>query len=259
MRYIMLAFLPGLKMDNKMSKEKLDKIAAIHIKPHAAHALDCKVLAHDMDKVLSFVRGPKVLELGYGEGIWTEKLIKIFGHSEVVDASSRLCAHARDKYGDKVICHESFFEQFEPSKDIKYSTIIATHILEHVANPVEILRRAKKWLAIDGRMLIIVPNAASIHRRLAVLMGIQGSVHDFSPRDKEVGHVRVYDLPTLESDIADAGFRIVYRRGLFLKILPNSMMIEFPDGLLKALVDISDELPPEWMANLAVVIEPLKS
>jgi hypothetical protein len=40
-------------------------------------------------------------------------------------------------------------------------------------------------------------------------------------------------------------------------MLPNGMMTEFPDSLLKALVDISDTMPGEWMANIAFVVRPL--
>ena len=71
-----------------------------------------------------------------------------------------------------------------------------------------------------------------------------------------MGHVRVYDLEALRKDVLAAGFRAVMERGLFLKILPNSMMTGFSDELLKALVDASDDLPAHWMANLAMVLEP---
>ena len=61
----------------------------------------------------------------------------------------------------------------------------------------------------------------------------------------------------MRSDVAEAGFEILYERGLSLKILPNSMMTEFSDSLLKALVDISDDMPGEWMANIAFLIRPI--
>ena len=126
-------------------------------------------------------------------------------------------------------------------------------------NPVQVLRRCHDWLAPGGVVLIIVPNANSIHRQLAVMMGIQETIYEFSPRDYEVGHQRVYDLSKMLSDITSAGFEIIFERGLSLKVLPNGMMTEFPDTLLKALVDISDNMPSEWMANLAFVVRPTQS
>lgn len=239
----------------KTTKEDLEKIADVHLNPHAAHLLDCKVLKLDMDKMISRVKGPSVLELGYGDGMWTEKMIEVFGHTHVVDASSKLLSRVKELYQDNVECYESFFEEFSPPDGKRFNTIIATHVFEHIHDPVKVMKRAKSWLAPGGRILIIVPNATSLHRQLAVMMGIQSTVYDFSPRDHEVGHVRVYDFKTLKEDVTTAGYNIVFEQGLFLKILPNSMMTDFSDQLLEALVDISDDMQIELMANLVLVIE----
>ena len=46
------------------------------------------------------------------------------------------------------------------------------HILEHVDNPIDIMIRAKEWLSDNGVMILGVPNALSIHRLVAVKMGL---------------------------------------------------------------------------------------
>ena len=237
--------------------EKLEQIAEVHLNRHPAHIVDSKALTLDMEKMLSHVIGPEVLELGFGDGMWTGRLIDLFGHTHIVDASKKLLDHARTNHGeDRVKVFNSLFETFSPPDGLRFNTIVATHILEHVDNPIVVLRRASSWLAPGGKILIIVPNATSLHRRLAVMMGIQKTVYDFSPRDHEVGHQRVYDIATLRDDVGKAGYVIEVERGLFLKTLPNGMMTEFSDALLKALVDISDEMPVEYMANLALVVTP---
>lgn len=238
--------------------EKLEKIADVHINNHPAHIVDNKILAYDRDKMMPYIVGPDVLELGCGDGDWIPHMIKKFGHSYVVDASPRLISHVQSEYGKDVTTYTSLFEDFSPPDGKKYNTIIATHILEHVDEPVTVLRRCREWLAPEGIILIVVPNANSIHRQLAVRMGIQKTIYDFSPRDHEVGHQRVYDINKMRADISSAEFEIVTERGLFLKILPNGMMLDFPDSLLKALTDISDDMPSEWMANIAFVIRPAR-
>lgn len=238
--------------------KKLEGIASFHLAPSPAHVVDCKAQALDREKLLPFVQGPRVLELGCGDGLWTTRLIELFGEAHVVDASSNLLAEAKRRYGPRVNCHESLFEEFSPPEGSLFNTVIATHILEHVDDPVRVLECVRRWLAPGGRVIVIVPNARSFHRQLAVRMGIQGTVYDFSPADHAVGHVRVYDLAALRKDVLASGFRMVMERGLFLKILPNSMMTGFSDELLKALVDISDGLPADWMANLAMVLEPAR-
>lgn len=236
--------------------EKLESIADVHINHDPAQALDSKAQALDMEKVLPYVVGPAVLELGYGDGMWTRRIIELHDKTHLVDASAKLLNHARSVHGDQVTTFNALFETFVPPDDLRFNTIVATHILEHVDDPVVVLERAKSWLAPGGKVVIIVPNATSLHRKLAVIMGIQSTVYDFSPRDHVVGHQRVYDLPTLRADAMKAGYNIEFERGLFLKTLPNSMMTDFSDELLKALVDISDEMPAEMMANLALVISP---
>ena len=238
--------------------EKLDAIAPKHIHPHAAQVVDRRVQTLDMRKMLPWVKGPQVLEMGYGDGMWTSEIVDRFGHTHIVDGSSVLLDHVRELHGEKqVTVFHNLFEEFTPPPGLRFDTIVATHVLEHVDEPVAILRRAHGWLNSGGRILIIVPNATSLHRQLAVIMGIQETVHDFSPRDHEVGHQRVYDLGMLRKDVAEAGYRVLLERGLFLKTLPNGMMVDFSDSLLAAMVDISDGLPTEWMANLAMVIEPM--
>ena len=241
--------------------QKLEEIADKHICPSEAHLVDSKILTLDMLKLIPYIIGPKVLELGYGDGMWTPKMIELFGESHVVDASEKLLNQVKGMYGNKVNVYPSLFEQFTPP--FLFNTIIATHVLEHVDDPVAVLRRCATWLVKsnhdpvkNGVIVIVVPNATSLHRQLAVRMGIQQTLYDFSPRDYEVGHQRVYDLPQLRADVEMAGYEIIYERGLFLKILPNGMMTHFSDDLIKALVDISDDLPTEYMANIALVIRP---
>lgn len=237
--------------------KKLEQIAEVHIHKHPAHIVDNKVLAYDREKMITHILGPKVLELGCGDGDWIPHMVRIFGHSYVVDASSRLIEHVVAANGSNVTAFHSLFEEFTPPDGLKFNTVIATHVLEHVDDPVKVIRRCREWLVPGGVVLIIVPNANSIHRQLAVMMGIQKTIYDFSPRDHEVGHQRVYDMQMMRTDIASAGFEIVFERGLSLKVLPNGMMTEFPDSLLKALVDISDNMPSEWMANIAFVARPV--
>jgi 2-polyprenyl-3-methyl-5-hydroxy-6-metoxy-1,4-benzoquinol methylase len=243
-----------------MKKEfikSLENIADVYIDKHPEHIVDNKILAYDREKMTPYIIGPNVLELGCGDGDWIPHMIKLFGHSYVVDASPKLISHVKSLYGENVTTYTSLFEEFSPPNGQKYNTIIATHILEHVNDPVQVLEKCREWLEPNGVVLIVVPNANSIHRQLAVLMGIQETIYDFSPRDHEVGHLRVYDVKKMRSDISSAGFEVVLERGLFLKMLPNGMMVEFQDSLLKALTDVSDNMPSEWMANIAFVIRPV--
>ena len=124
--------------------QKLEEIAAKHVEPNAGQVFDAKMQYYDMDKLLPYIIGPKVLELGYGDGMWTPKMIELFGESHVVDASEKLLNQVKGMYGNKVNVYPSLFEQFTPP--FLFNTIIATHVLEHVDDPVAVLRRCATWL-----------------------------------------------------------------------------------------------------------------
>lgn len=136
----------------------------------------------------------------------------------------------------------------------KFDLVIATFVFEHVDNPVELLRKMKNWINDYGKIIIVVPNQESIHRKLALLMGLQPELDTLSERDINVGHQRVYSFHTLEQDAKDAGFKIDLRYAFTLKCLPNSMMLKFPETLIHALNEISQELPMHLLANIGIVI-----
>jgi 2-polyprenyl-3-methyl-5-hydroxy-6-metoxy-1,4-benzoquinol methylase len=236
-------------------KQRLDKFGDTYLVSDPGQRVDFMVGREIRDRVMPWVRGPEVLEMGAGDGRWTVEIIGRFGHSSVVDGSRKLLQNLKTAHGDKVACHESFFEDFLPPNGARFDTVVATHILEHVHEPVAVLQRSRQWLAPGGRMILVVPNATSLHRRLGVKMGHLKTVYDFSERDYALGHQRIYDMETLKSHALASGYKIVHARGFQLKILPFAMMADFPEPLFKALFDMGDELPPEMTSDIGLVLE----
>lgn len=195
----------------------------------------------------------RVLELGYGMGRTTRELRRRGVGLEVLEGSPLLASAAREAQPDLVV-HEGLFEAWTPP-GAPYDAILAPHVLEHVEDPRALLRRLRGWLAPGGRLVAVVPNAESLHRRLAVRMGLQPRLDTLSPRDHLVGHRRVYALDGLRADLESAGFTCGRELGWFLKTLPNGMMLDFPGSLLEALFTISDELDPRMLANVGVVAQ----
>ena len=115
----------------------------------------------------------------------------------------------------------------------------------------------KKWIKPDGEIIILVPNRDSIHRLLALEMGLISNLDDLSARDHLVGHQRVYDLDWLKSDVKKAGFYVVKEAGFFLKPLPNSMMLDYSEKLLWAMNTVSNHFQANYMANICVSVKPM--
>ena len=226
----------------------LEKIAAEYVAPDPGRLVDKKNIAMIADRVMPWVQGPEVLEMGFGDDEWTPRIIEKFGHSNIIDAAKTLLEIPKEKYGDAVTTYESLFETFVPDK--KFDTIIASFVLEHVEDPVMVLEKTLEWLNEGGKLIAIVPHADSLHRRLAVTMGMQEKPSDLGGTDKRMGHRRVYDIPSFEKDIIAAGFTIEERKGFLIKLIPQSLMANFSDEMLVGLMKLGDEMPIEFTASI---------
>ena len=104
----------------------------------------------------------------------------------------------------------------------KYDNIILTHVLEHIDNPVTLLKKINdEWLSDNGRFFLVCPNANAPSRQIAVKMGLITHNSAVTPAEKEHGHVITYTLDTLERDAKAAGLKVVIRSGIFFKALAN--------------------------------------
>jgi 2-polyprenyl-3-methyl-5-hydroxy-6-metoxy-1,4-benzoquinol methylase len=196
--------------------------------------------------------GMRVLELGYGDGIVTQALLKAGVELTILEGASELVKVARKEHPE-LNCLHTLFESYTPEPDQEFDLVIASHVLEHVDDPALLLQHIYQWLTNGGQLIAAVPNKNSVHRQLAVLMGLQPELDSLSNRDLIVGHQRVFSLQSLEQLIRSANFEIKDSAGFFLKVLPNSMMLDYSMELLRALNSISPAMPKELLANIAVV------
>lgn len=192
------------------------------------------------------------LELGPAEGEMTQFLMRHFARLTVVDGSAELLARIPDApHLTKV---HALFEEFEPPQ--RYDTVVLEHVLEHVEDPVGLLRRVSPWASPDGRILVGVPNAHSIHRLVAVKMGLLNAPTELNPRDHALGHRRVYSQGTFIRDIEAAGLRVLHTGGVFFKPLSNQ---QIQDHWTQQMIDGFYELGkdfPEYAAELYAVCAP---
>ena len=144
--------------------------------------------------------GPRGLELGPAEGEMTQFLIDDFEQLTVVDGASSLLAKIPMRENLEKV--HSLFEEFVPT--VQFNSIIMEHILEHVDEPVLLLERVKQWLAPGGKIFVGVPNGNSIHRLVAVKMGLLEDKCQLNSRDIALGHRRVYTTNSFSSDIKKA-------------------------------------------------------
>ena len=95
------------------------------------------------------------------------------------------------------------------------------HTLEHLDDPVGILRKTKTWLSERGKLFLVCPNANAPSRQIAVKMGLITHNAAITPGEKEHGHRNTYALDTLEREASQAGLQVLHRTGIFFKALAN--------------------------------------
>lgn len=183
-------------------------------------------------RFLPHIKG-KVLDLGCGIGLVCEKLHQKGFTVEGVDGSSERIRLASLRV-PSVQFHCSLFEKFQPSSPV--DTIILSNVLEHMQQPVQLLEKCHGWLNKGGVVITAVPNKSALHKRVGMAMGI---TEELSEADHHVGHVRTYDLPELEKQITQAGFRVKYSGGVCIKPLPNKMLESVPSEVLEGYFKIS--------------------
>ena len=167
-----------------------------------------------------FFNKGSLLELGSFKGDFTHRLLPYFNDVTCVEASDMAIEDAKIKLGDKVRFVHSIFENASLSKT--YDNIVLTHVLEHLDDPVLVLKRINdEWLAENGRFFLVCPNANAPSRQIAVKMGLISHNAAVTPAEAEHGHRCTYSLDTLERDAEAAGLRVVHRSGIFFKALAN--------------------------------------
>lgn len=194
----------------------------------------------------------RCLEMGPADGEMTQFLSKDFKELEVVDAAEKY-VKAAEKLSSNIKGYTSLFEDFQPNH--KYGTIVMSHVLEHVQNPVLVLNRAKEWLEPNGRIIIVVPNADSLHRRLGVKLGMMDDITQLNEQDIEIGHRRVYTRELLDANVKETGLYTVNKGGIFLKMLSNSQMLSFEDEkLIEGMFELGKDFPQFCSELFAVCI-----
>lgn len=171
---------------------------------------------------LELARGDSLLDLPCGDGTLTKMLAPRFRRVVGVDASGAHLARAREILPD-VVFHEALIEDFETPE--RFGTVTMINVLEHVVDPVAVLKKAAGLLDDGGVLLVHVPNAYAVNRRLAVLMGTLTDCEELSPFDIEIaGHRRSYSRQRLAADVERAGLQVVETGGVFYKALSTPQM-----------------------------------
>lgn len=152
------------------------------------------------------------LDVGCASGLLTAKISnKIKGQGWGIDINPDFINYAKKNYPSLnflVTPAESL-----PFTQKKFNLVVCSEVLEHVANPQNVLRECRKVLKDDGRILVIVPSESLLFRSLWFFWTrMKGKVWQHT-------HLHRFKKMELKEYFKKAGFRILRQDNFQLGML----------------------------------------
>jgi SAM-dependent methyltransferase len=217
---------PRLKEDEMLSKYKLDSYFEGEGSGYASYEQQAQTLMATFRRLMvnlsaRQLTGGALLEVGCGFGYLLEAAKGYFDMRVGTDFSS-LAVEQASQRADRVYCGGP--EQI-PSEQ-KFDCIIATHVIEHVYQPLKFLRDLCRHLRPSGKLVVAAPNMGSWWRWL---MG-----HHW-PLFKIPEHVLYFDRKSLKALVRQAGFvdveLLAYPHAFPLSLVASKFGLAMPEGL----------------------------
>ena len=211
----------------------------------APFALDNELIIKGYaNRILEIAHGTSLLELGIGHGysckIFAEKFkrhVIIEGSKEIIDS------FVKSNVDIQSSIYHSLFEEYTTTD--KFDIIVIGFVLEHVDDPIFILKKYKRFLKKKGIMFVVVPNAMTLVRRIGYAAGMLDDYMKLTPFDIELGHKRSYTVSSLKETIKNAGLNEVRTEGVFLKTMTTDQLerLQLPKSILMGMIKVGINYP----------------
>ncbi|MEO7916648.1 MAG: methyltransferase domain-containing protein [Dokdonella sp.] len=170
----------------------------------------------------------------------------------VVEPSALFAEGARtlSKHHPELVVFENVFEDVAGQLVGRYGhadLVICSGLLHEVGDQRALLLSIRAVMDGSSHLHVNVPNAFSLHRRLAKAMGLIDHLEQFGDRNIRLQQHRVYSLQTLLDDLHAAGLRAVSDGGIFMKPFTHLQMTEvvglLGPEILPGLARLGQEFP----------------
>lgn len=222
-------------------KEKAHLARISNVSLYAAGA-NSATIRYSFKVAERYLVGDSILEMGPAEGVMTELLATTGKRMTLVEGSSLFCKDLRKRFPQANVVH-TLFEEYQPGE--LFDNIILGHVLEHVQDPIDILSRARRWLKPGtGRLFAAVPNARSLHRQAAVIMGLLPHEDALNEMDVHHGHRRVFNPESYRNSFSKAGLQVEIFGGYWMKPVSNKQIEDnWTPQMLNAFMQLGERYP----------------
>ncbi len=183
----------------------------------------------------------RALEAGIGFERWI-----------VVEPGERFIAAARAAAGadPRFRAQDGFFEDVAErllGEEGPADMVLLSGLLNEIAEPGVIVAAARRMAGARGIVHVNVPNALSMHRRLARAMGLIADERTLTARNLALKQFHVFDPASLGALVEAAGLRVTESGGFFVKPFTHGQMSRIRDVLTPEILDglwtLGRELP----------------
>ncbi|MBI3366788.1 class I SAM-dependent methyltransferase [Candidatus Roizmanbacteria bacterium] len=116
------------------------------------------------DKIYRYKKRGKVLDIGAGYGLLSSILLKKGYEIEIIEPISE-SYYLR---GKKIKHYRGTVEKFLSRNKTKYNIILLIDLIEHLKNPLVVLKKLRMFLNRDGIIVIQTPNYKSLMARICI-------------------------------------------------------------------------------------------
>jgi len=181
-------------------------------------------------KIVSELKYNSVLEIGSGIDSLCNYLDNNLSYT-IVEPIKEFCdlAIKNNKKNVNLKVYNSFIEDFKSKKC--FDLIIVNCLLHEIHDKLKFIDRIKKLMNKNSHVFITVPNKNSLHRIIALKMGLIKSTGEESKTQIDLQQSnQVFSLKTLRLFLNSSGFDVLKKGGYFIKPFTHDQMKQILDN-----------------------------
>ncbi len=199
-----------------------------------------------------FRPGDTVLELGCATGLMTSLFAERDVRVDAVERTPAYHARAAQRGLPGVTVH---LADIDDVRGGPYQHVVAAHVVNELPDPLGLFRRIREELLAPGGLVhVSLTNPHSLHRLVALEMGLLSSAAGLSDRGRALATVEIFDADRLEDLAARAGLTCVHREPVLLKPFTNDQLAGFPDEVIAGLDRVARRFPDHGALNYAIFV-----
>lgn len=169
--------------------------------------------AQKRSEMLKYIpqKAKTILDVGCGYGLFSQLLKEKF-NAEVwgIELDKTAAVEARKKIDEAI--EGDVNKAIDKLPDKKFDCVVFNDILEHLANPFEILTKIKDKASERGVIVCSIPNVRYIRNLKKLLIDKQWEYEDEGVLDKT--HLRFFTLKSVVKMFEDLGYEIIRIEGI---------------------------------------------